>query len=487
MTATVVPGVAGAEVAEPSWTEYEFGAADLGDARRTRRLEGLIGQFAEKPLASIPQATKDWAGAKAAYRFMDNDKVDPEAIMQPHRDRTTERASEHPLVLAVGDTTMLDYTRHPLTEGLGPLSDLEHRGLLLHPTLVVTPERVPLGLIDHTVWARDEDTFAPENKSKRSRMPIYDKESIKWLCSLVAAHRLKQDLTEAGAATRVVCVFDREGDIYDVLAAAVAPENPCELVVRAKNDRRVSHPQGHLWNTMAARAVAGTIALSLPRTPKRKARETELAVRFATVTVLPPEHRRASEGLEPITVQVVYADEERPPEGAEPVSWMLITTVAVESFDDACRILSWYCCRWAVELLFRVLKSGCKTEERQLETADRLKRCLVLDLIVAWRVLYLTTIGRDTPDLPCTVIFEDHEWKSLYVFVYKTEARVPKEPPTLREVTRLIGRLGGHLGRKSDKEPGQITMWRGLSRLSDISAVWLILRREQRPEPDIDT
>jgi hypothetical protein len=163
---------------------------------------------------------------------------------------------------------------------------------------------------------------------------------------------------------------------------------------------------------------------------------------------------------------------------------MLITTVAVDSFEDACRILSWYCCRWVIELLFRVLKSGCKTEERQLETADRLKRCLVFDLIVAWRVLYLTTTGRDTPDLPCTVIFEDHEWKSLYLFVYRQKAKVPEKPPTLREVTRLIGRLGGHLGRKGDGEPGQVTMWRGISRLSDISTVWLILREEMRVAPD---
>jgi hypothetical protein len=240
----------------------------------------------------------------------------------------------------------------------------------------------------------------------------------------------------------------------------------------------VDHALDRLFLTMERKPVAGSVGISLRATKKRKAREADLEIRFATLTVMPPERRRVSEGLAPISVQVVYAEEADPPAGEDPVRWMLLTTVAVQSFDDACRILSWYCARWEIELFFRVLKSGCKTEERRLENAERLKRCLVIDMIVAYRVLYLTTVGRDTPDLPCTVIFEEHEWKSLYLFIYKKPARVPNEPPTLREVTRLIGRLGGHLGRKSDGEPGQTTMWRGLSRLNDIASVWVIMSRK---------
>lgn len=456
------------------WAEHELGGADLGDRRLTRRLVEIARGFMEKPLASIPQATGGWAGAKGAYRFMDNEKVDPAAILEPHRRRTTERAADHERVLAVGDTTMLDYTRHPATKGLGPLSDLEHQGLLLHPTLVVTPERVPLGLIDQFVWTRDEETFALDRYAK-GRLPIEEKESLKWLVSLCAAEKMQHELAAVGAETRVVAVFDREGDVYDVLAVAASSSSGCDVLVRAKSDRRVDHGQGHLWPTLESEPRAGTVTLSLPRTPKRKAREADLTVRFARLTLLPPKNRAKPEGLEPVEVSVVFAHEDDPPKGEKPVSWMLITTLSVASFEDACRVLSDYTCRWVVEMLIRITKSGCKTEERQLETANRLRRCLVLDLIVAWRVLYLMTIGRDTPDLPCTVIFEDHEWRSLYLFVLKKEAKVPDTAPTLREVTRLIGKLGGHLGRKSDKEPGQTVMWRGLSRLSDISAFFLIM------------
>ena len=477
MTVTVVPHPLDTGSAEVNWAEKEVGGAKLGDIRLTRRVVEILKRFTEKPQAAIPQATGGWAAAKATYRFMDNEKVEPDAILKPHRDRAAQRSREHPVVLAIGDTTMLDYTSHPMTEGLGPLSDLDHQGFLLHPTLVVTPERVPLGLIDNLVWTRDLETFAKGDKDKRS---IDEKESVKWLSSLAAAEALQLDLAESGAETTVVSVFDREGDIYDVLAATT--EMTCELLVRAKNDRRVDHGLKKLFLTMETRPQAGTIRISLPATSKRTAREAEMVIRFDTLTVKPPKNRKASEGFTPIAMQVVYAEEQHPPQDEDPVRWMLLTSVAVESFDDACTVLSWYCCRWSIELLFRILKSGCETEDRRLETADRLRRCLVLDLIVAWRVLYLTTVGRDTPDLPCTVIFDDYEWKSLYLFIRKKEDQVPKETPTIREVTRLIGRLGGHLGRKSDKEPGQTTMWRGLSRLSDISSFWVIINSPEQTD-----
>lgn len=470
-----------AEVVGSGWAEHEFGGADLGDLRLTRRLVAIAGRFMEKPLASIPQSMAAWAEAKGAYRFMDNEKVEPDAILEPHRLRTTERAAEHPVVLAVGDTTTLDYTAHPKTTGLGPLSDLQHQGLHVHPTLVVTPQHVPLGLIDNLVWTRDEETFAKTTDQDRERTPIDDKESRKWICSVGAAEQLQRDLREAGSDTRVISVFDREGDIYEVLAAVDAPDTTCDLLIRAKNDRRVDHDLRRLWLTMETRPRAGTVLLHLPRTPKRwAARDAEITVRFASLTLLPPGNKK---GLGPIDVRVVYACEERPPKGVKPVSWMLVTTADVETFEDACTVLSWYEARWVIELLNRVLKSGCKSEDRGLETADRLKRCLAVDLVVAWRVLYLTTVGRDTPDTPCTVIFEDDEWQSLYAYVHKSTAAIPKETPTLREVTRLIGHLGGHLGRKGDGEPGQTTMWRGLTRLTDISAGWKI-GRARKAEPD---
>jgi hypothetical protein len=223
--------------------------------------------------------------------------------------------------------------------------------------------------------------------------------------------------------------------------------------------------------------VVATLAVRKARQGDQEARTAELSIRFAEVSVKAPANRKAEEGRESIKVYAIWADEDHPPRSQDRISWLLLTTVRVRNAEDAARIVSWYACRWMIEILFKVLKSGCQVEERQLETYDRLRRCLAIDIVVAWQILYLTTVGRDTPDLPCTVIFDKADWQALWVFLHEGRKKLPKKTPTLREMTRMIGRLGGHLGRRQDGEPGVVTMWRGLQRLPDISRAWLLGRR----------
>lgn len=458
------------------WARSELGDAGFGDARLDERAVKVLAAFMDAPQASIPQATGGWGEAKATYRFFDNDKVDPKIIYERHRESTRRRARDESVLLAVADTTMLDYTSHPETAGLGPLGDLVHHGLIFHPTLLMTPERVPLGVIDAQMWTRDVDNFGNSDATRACR-DVSEKESRKWLDSMEAAEDLQQEL---GGQTMVVSVFDREGDTYDVLESARMQGRQSRILVRAQADRRLEHPQQKIWNHLKAQPVATKVAIEAPRKLRQKKRVAELSVRYAKVKVLPPRDRRQSDGCQPVEVYAVYAHEESPPKGQDPISWMLLTTVPVETADDAWQIVQWYSCRWLIEILFKVLKTGCTAEERQLETADRLKRCLAIDLVVAWRILYLTMVGRETPHLPCTVVFEDYEWKALWVFVFKDPDAPPATTPTLRDVTRTIGRLGGHLGRKHDGDPGVLTMWRGLQRLPDIAAMWQVFesRRE---------
>ena len=452
------------------WSQDELGGAGLGDARLVR----ILADFMSAPEGSVPQSSGGWPGAKAAYRFFDNSKVDPQVILERHRQGVLKRASGESIVLAIGDTTMLDHTAHINTIELGPLSDLNHFGLLFHPTLVVTPQRVPLGLIDLETWARSKEDFGESQRKEASKRPIEEKESFKWIKSLEATERFQHDLENE--ETKVLSVFDREGDVFEVLSKAAGSTVRSGLVVRVAWDRRVQveHPQKHVWSFMEAQPVAGSLTITVPRKPGCKEREATLLVRFAQVTIRAPKNRPVPDRT-PVSVFCVYAHEEDPPKHTEPVSWMLFTTEDVGSFDDACTVIHWYTIRWMIEIFFRILKSGCKAEERQLERRERLERCLALDSIVAWRVLYLTTIGRELPDLPCSVVFEEHEWKGVWAFLER-KASVPDEPPTLQEVVRMIGRLGGHLGRKQDKQPGPMTIWRGLQRLPDIAGMWLILR-----------
>jgi len=153
---------------------------------------------------------------------------------------------------------------------------------------------------------------------------------------------------------------------------------------------------------------------------------------------------------------------------------MLLTTLEVKDFEQACEKLIWYTKRWGIEIYHRTLKSGCKIENRQLGNVERLETCLAIDMVVAWRIYHLTKLGRETPDLPCTVFFEDSEWQALVCFVHKIPIP-PEKPPSLKEAVRMVASLGGFLGRKSDGEPGTQTTWLGLQRLDDITAMWVVM------------
>jgi Transposase Tn5 dimerisation domain len=319
-----------------------------------------------------------------------------------------------------------------------------------------------LGILDQQVWGRPAEELG--KRHARKQRPIREKESQKWLTSLKATAAAQQHLPHS----RLVSVGDREADIYDLFLEAQALEQ--EVLVRAAWDRGVAHPEGHLWAYLGSRPVAGTATITVPRQPGQPARTAELTVRHALVTLRPPRHRR-QDHLPPITVWAVLAREEIPPAGTEAIEWLLLTTVPVQTFEDACQRVQWYTCRWIIEIYHKVLKSGCRVEQRQFEYADRLVRYLALDSVIAWRVLFLTLVGRELPAMPCTAILEADEWQALYCFIHKTNTP-PLEPPTLQQATRWIAQLGGCLARKHDGEPGPTVIWRGLQRLNDLAMAW---------------
>jgi len=470
----------------PGWVHREFGGAKLGDHRLSERLLNLGSAFFARPQANIPQACGSAAAAKAAYRFFDNQRVTMDALLEPHHQATIARMRHEPVVLVAQDTTSLCYTTHPGMKGLGPISNTVNgpQGIEVHSAQAFTPAGLPLGVLGTEAWARDPAEFG-KSKDCNSK-PIEDKESNKWLTALkpiaAAAARCPK--------TRVVTLADREADIYEYLLDA--HQRGLETVVRAKEKkRRLDGEVLQLWPHMLARPTAGTIELTVPRHGKEPARSASLSVRFDTVTLKPP---HAKKHLPPLRVVVVLSREETPPPGVkEPLEWLLLSTAprwpaqgqpaqgqpargqpargqAVASLDDAVERIQWYACRWGIEVFHRILKSGCQIEDRQLGTADRLEACLAIDAVVAWRIHHLTYLGRVTPDLPCDTVFEDDLWKGVIVF--RTRRPPPATPPTLREMIRMIGALGGFLGRKSDGEPGTETLWRGLQRADDIAIMF---------------
>jgi len=468
-TLSTLPQPTSSEPAD--WAEEEFGGAVLGDRRLTERLMQLGSSFFAKPIANIPQACASKADTKAAYRFFDNDRISMDAILTPHFEATTQRARGHEVVLAVQDTTSLNYTSHPMTEGLGPISTKQDKsiGMLLHGTMAFTTQGTPLGLLNVQCWARDADEAG--KREQRHSKPIGDKESFKW----IESYRAVCAVQARSPKTQYIVMGDRESDIHELFVEYVQASKGAELLIRAERSRNRNvinedNEIQRLWPCLDAVEPAGSLELKVLPQSGRPARQAKLEIRFAPVTINAP--RRKAE-LPNVPVHALFAKEiDAPPGVDEPIEWMLLSTLPVTCFEDAQIALDRYAKRWGIEIFHRVLKSGCRIEDRQLGAARRLENCLAIDMVVAWRIQHLTWLGRETPDLPCTVFFEDEEWKALVAFINQTPA-APATPPTLRQAMIMVASLGGFLNRKSDGDPGTETIWRGLQRLDDITRAYI--------------
>ncbi len=466
------------------WAEQEFGYVRLRDRRHRKRLFTVARDFYAQPGANIPQACQSRAKTKAAYRLFEHKAVNMEAILSSHYHSTMERIAREkiPVVLAVQDTTSFNYDTHADMEGLGPINTHVDgaQGILLHDTMAYTPAGTAMGLVDIQAWARDPKQFG--KRATRYQRAIEQKESYKWLKSFQGAARLQRQL---GAATTVVSVGDREADVYELfLLAKSDPAHP-KLLVRAEQDRRVKDSSACLWPYMESQAVAGQRVLYLPRRKGRAARTCVLEIRFAQVELHAP---KRNPSLGALSLWAVYVTEVNPPSPKEAIEWMLLTTLEVDSFEQAVEKIDWYNKRWGIEEYHRTLKSGCRIENRQLADRTVWENCLAIDLVVAWRIEHIKKLSRTRPQAPCSIAFEQHEWQALLAFK-RPDQPLPSTPPNLREITRLTAELGGFLGRKGDGEPGSTTLARGLQRLQDIATAFLIFKQhdhsmQQPPDPN---
>jgi Transposase Tn5 dimerisation domain/Transposase DDE domain len=271
-----------------------------------------------------------------------------------------------------------------------------------------------------------------------------------------------------------VLMGDRESDLFDLFAMP-RPANVDLLVRVCREKRRVEHRTRYLDKALQSEPVRGHVQIGIPARPNRQARRAKMAVRWLSLEVHAPCHGPKRPA---VRLNFIVVEELDPPKDEKPVRWLLATTLPVESLEDALQCVQWYAYRWTIERFHFVLKSGCKVEERQLETVDAMERAIPVFSIVAWRLLWLTLQARETPEAPCTIILEEYEWKALCATVHARPRQLRMKPPTLREATRMIAQLGGFLGRKCDGEPGPQTLWRGLRRLHDIAQGWLAAQEQ---------
>lgn len=449
---------------EQEWVEVEFERLDLNDKRLDKRAQKIVCDLSAKPTASIPEFSENWAATKAVYEFCANEKVEAAKVIAAQRQATLSRMQEYDFVLGLQDTTEINLSHYPETEGTGVLSSVYSQGFLAHSTLVVTPDGLPLGLLAQENWARDEECLGQSDQ--RHQRPIEEKESYKWL------HALNESTQELPDTTRMLVVSDRESDIMEYFLHPRPAQ--VDLLLRSSQDRRIEGSEWLLWQTVKRAPAKGLVTIEVDAKAGQPARTATCQVRSQPVTVRPPKNRPAAwPKLKSIKLWAILLEEVDAPAGSEPLCWRLLTTMPIDCLDEACRMIEFYTRRWLIERFHFVLKSGCRIEERRLGSVTAIQRFLSLANVVAWRLLYLTYAGRISPDLPCTVALHEVEWKALYCFTHKTQI-APSSPPSLQQALLWIAQLGGFLARKSDGAPGVKVLWRGWQRLSDLVQTWLI-------------
>jgi hypothetical protein len=357
--------------------------------------------------------------------------------MAPHWRQTQLRMQNEPVVLCLQDTTELDFNGQQ-ARGLGPLSYEAQRGMYLHPTYAVTAEREPLGILDVWMWARE-----PKNKHGKRGGP---KESVRW----IEGYERLAELAPRLPATRLVYVADREADMMPLMTRAQQLGNPADWLVRAPHNRTLPDSE-KLWPHTTEGVALGQIEFLLAARPGSKARTVRQQLWARRVEL------KAAKGK---TVQVtcVVAREVGAPAGTKAIEWRLLTNRLASTAAEVAELIDWYRARWEIEMLFNVFKAGCKVEQLQLGTIERIERALALYLVVAWRIAYLMRVGRTCPDLDASLFFDPDEIQAAYLL---NKQQAPAAP-TLNDVVRMIARAGGFLARKGDGEPGAKTIWEGI-------------------------
>lgn len=429
-----------------TWVEEEFHDLDLGDKRLNDRTLKIVESISKSPQSSIPESCQGWGETMAAYRFYSNESVNKDNLMQPHYAATEARirASESKVILCIQDTTELDFNGKQ-TEGLGRLSYDAQRGMYLHPTLCVTPERLPLGLTDSWMWARGL------SKEADLANPT-DKESLRW----IKGYERVAEMAGRCPDQRLIYMSDREGDMVDLMERAEQLDCPADWLIRARHNRLLPD-QKKLWGEVDKQGAVTHISFVKPRQQGKKSRQV-----FQEVKVL--RYTLTRKGKPPIAMTLVQAKEINPPKGSQPIVWRLLTNRQITTANQACELIDWYRCRWEIEMFFDVLKIGCAVEKLQLNTKARVEKALTLYMIVSWRVMYLMRLGRNCPDLPADLVFDPLEWRSSYLLAKKT---LPDGIPCLNDVLRNLAILGGFLARKSDGDPGAKSIWKGFQRIQD--------------------
>jgi hypothetical protein len=453
-----------------AWFDSEIACCTLADERLKTRLGKLLAQLGGAMGQSIPLVCQDWANTKAAYRFFSNDRLNEADILTGHFQSTRDRAGTRDgPIFVLHDTTEFTYKReNPQAIGFtksvnsgrdkaGRLRSHAVCGILMHSSLAVTSDGLPLGLTAAKFWTRKKfkGTAALKKKINPTRVPIDKKESVRWL------ENVRQSTELLGDPGRCVHIGDRESDIYELFCTA--QEIGTHFLIRTCVDRLAGDGGHTVADEMEEVAVKGLHRIEV-RDDRGEPDQAVLEIKYRKIRVLPPIGKQKK--YPALTLTVIHAEERGTPKQRKKIQWKLITDLPVQSRTDAIEKLQWYARRWKIEVFHKILKSGCKAEQSRLSTAQRLTNLIAVFCILSWRVFWMTMLNRSMTDAPPTVALTEGEIVLLDKLV---KDRNPPRRKTLGHYLIKIARLGGYLARANDPSPGNMVMWRGLSRLTDIA------------------
>ena len=435
------------------WAAHVAGQADFPDERLNTRYGIILQTLVDKPLDAFPQASGSAGQAKAVYRFLANKRLQVEQFLQPIVDTTVDTCRGKRTVLAIQDSSSANFATLLHTKGLGKLNDSDALGLHFHTTIAVQLDGVVSGLLHQSFWSRPPEA-APKAHGHRA-LPIEDKESYKWIEGIEAAEAALESLP-AEQRPRLLHIFDREGDIHEVLQRIT--DSPHGGVIRAAQNRSVVGAINKAFEAIAAAPLVGVKAIEVPARQGTKKRLATLELRSVNLTITPTTHYHSRQ---PVTWTLVEARESNAPAGVEPLHWLLWTTEPAATVAEILEVVRLYKLRWVIEDFHLTLKSGCQIEDLRLESADRLIKAILMYSAVALRIVALRDLARRHPTAPCDAILDSDQWQALYIYIHGQRPTDSMKLPTIKEAVLWIGRLGGHLNRKRDGMPGVRTLWRG--------------------------
>jgi Transposase DNA-binding/Transposase Tn5 dimerisation domain len=444
-------------------TIKDFPALDLGDKRRDERFIKIVENIVKQPGSSIPGYTKRWYDTKATYEFFKNEDIKLEAINAAISGYGAVQADQQQLLI-VHDTSTISYNDLE-AEGLGYIDNAAGKGIFCHNSIAITTSGLPLALLNQVIWSREASELG--KSAKRKQKPFEQKESYKWYRGIESVNTL------LSKEAKKIHIGDRDADIYELFFSE--PDIHSELLIRARHNRKTAEGS-QLWQHIGGQKAAATEQIIIPdRTGKRKKKVT-VQLRYKEVEILCPANK---EGTVFESVVLTAIEIRQKGDVKDGIHWKLLTTLAVNSVEEAKQCMHWYSYRWLIERFHYVLKSGCGIESLQLKKAGSLMKAVAVYSLAAFRIMQMTYQSRETPEISCEIVLTQQEWQTLYILQHKTN-KLPKQAPNLRQATKWIAQMGGYLARNSDGPPGLKTVWLGYEALLQAVALFEIMSKKSR-------